>query len=221
MAVRLYRDAVQSGFIDWRIPGIPLNPEGMSQPASSPALPQAHAAPSRPPSQAFRPSQGSHASHSQHLQPSSSLPGSNGHSHPSSRAFEPAGPSNSPSAAGWNPPSASRARPNPSYEEEDLSLSQRLSQGQSFSQSASQHGRPSPAAQQQAVKDRKEGNILQVMQITDCSYAKAQRVSPFAVKYAIINFDLLILTPFGISGGWAPVISNAWDSQLAVWVRCF
>lgn len=196
MAVGLYRDAVQSGIIDWRIPDISLDPEGMSRPAPSPA----QAAPSRLPSQAFRPSQGSGASHSQHRPPSSSLPGSNPHSHSRSRAFEPAGPSNSPSAAGWNPPSSSRSRPNPSYDEEDLSLSQRLSQGQPFSQPLSQsasqplHGRPSPAAQQQAVKDRKEGNILQVMQITDCSYAKAQRVSLFAVKYAIITLTCLYLS---------------------------
>lgn len=210
MAVRLYRDAVQSGFIDWRIPDIPLDSEGMSQPAPSPALPHARAAPSQLPSQAFRPSQGSGASHSQHVQPSSSLPGSNGHSHPRSRAFEPAGPSNSPSAAGWNAPPPSRARPNPSYEEEDLSLSQRRSQGQSYSQPLSQsaseplHGRPSPAAQQQAVKDRKEGNILQVMQITDCSYAKAQRVSAFAVKVCV-HMTLTCWYLMGISGSGAPV----------------
>lgn len=205
MAVRLYRDAVLSGFIDWRIPDIPLDPEGMSQPASSPALTHAQAAPLRPPSQAFRPSQGSHSSHSQHLQSSSSLPRSNGQSHPRGRALEPAGPCNSPSTAGWNLSSV-RARPNPSSvsgvnrlqcdllvhpssslrgvpEEEDLSLSQRLSQGQSISQTLSQsasqplHGRPSPMAEPPAVKSRREHDILQLMQITDCSYAKAQRVS--------------------------------------------
>ena len=215
MAVRLYRDAVRSEFIDWRIPDIPLDPEGMSQPASSPALPLAKTAPVRPPSQAFRPSQGSHASHSQHLQSSSSLPRSNGQSHPRGRAFEPAGPCSSPSTAGWNPSAASRARPNPSSvsgvnrlqgdllmhpsisfrgvpeEEQDLSLSQRLSQGQSFSQtlpqSASQplHSRPSPTAEQRA--SCREDNILQVMQITDCSYAKAQRVSACAVMCACMS----------------------------------
>lgn len=214
MAVRLYKDAVQSGFIDWRMPDIPLDSEGMSQPAYSPALPHAQPAPSRPPSHAFRPSQGSHASHSQHLQSSSSIPRSNGQSDPRGRAFEPAGPSNSPRAAGWNLPSSSRARPNPSSvsgvnrlqcdllkhpsssfrsvleEEQDLSLSQRLSQGQSFSQTLSQsesqplHGRPSSVAEQPAVKTRREDDILQVMQITDCSYAKAQRVSAPAVMHA-------------------------------------
>ena len=205
--MRLYQDAVHSGFIDWRIPDIPLDSEGISQPAYSPALPHAQPAPSRPPSQAFRPSQGSHASHSQHVQSSSSIPRSNGQSHPRGRAFEPAGPSISPGATGWNPPSSSRARPNPSSvsgvnrlqcdllmhpssclrgipeEELDLSLSQRLSQEQSFSQTLSQtasqplHGRPSLIAEQPTVQDCREEDVLQVMQITDCSYAKAQRVS--------------------------------------------
>lgn len=232
MAVRLYRDAVQSGFIDWRIPDIPLDPEGMSQPASSPALPHAQAAPPRPPSQAFRPSQGSKASHSQHLQSSSSLPRSNGQSNPRGRTFEPAGPSNSPSAAGWNPPSSSRAMPNPSSvsgvnrfqcdllmqpsssfrgvpeEEQDLSLSQRLSQGQSVSQtlshSASQppHGRPSPMATQPAVKSRREEDILQVVQITDCSYAKAQRVSAHAACMYSLTLSTWFLPIIGHWGTW-------------------
>lgn len=213
MAVRLYRDAALAGFIDWRIPDIPLDPESASQTAFSPALPHAQPAPSRPPSQAFRPSQASHASHNQHLQSSSSLPRSNGHSHARGRAFEPEGPSNSPSAAGWNPPSSSRARPNPSSasgvsrlqsdllmhpstsfrglpeEEEDLSLSQRLSQAQSLSQQLSQsasqplHGRP--LTQQPPVRDRKEADVLQVMQITDCSCAKAERVSVILLSCVI------------------------------------
>lgn len=213
MAVRLYRDAALAGFIDWRIPEIPLAPEDTYQSAPSPALPHVQPASSRPPSQAFRPSQASHASHNQHLQ-SSSLRRSNGHSHDRGRAFEPDGPSSSPGAAGWNPSSSSRARPNPSSasgvsrlqsdllmhpsscfrglpeEEEDLSLSQRLSQAypssQQLSQSASQplHGRP--PTQQPPVVSRKKEDILQVMQITDCSYAKAQKVRVFMASYVIM-----------------------------------
>lgn len=242
MAVRLYKDAVRSGFLDWRIPDIPLDSEGTSQPASSPALPHAQAVPSRPPSQAFRPSQGSH---SQHLQSSSSLPRSNGQSHHRGRAFEPAGPSNSPSAAGWNPPSSSGARPNPSSvsevnrlqcdllvhpsssfrgvpdEEQDLSLSQRLSQGQSCTQTLSQsasrplHGRPSPTAEQPAVKSRREEDILQIVQITDCSYAKAQRVSALAACRQALTLCTWVLPIIRALGHMASCFFVTWH------VLCF
>lgn len=210
MAVRLYRDAALAGFIDWRIPEIRLDPEGTYQNVPSPALPHAQPASSRLPSQAFKPSQASHACHNQHLQPSSALP----RSYDRCRALEPEGPSNSPGAAGWKASSSSRDRPYPSSasgvsrlqsdllmhpssyfgglheEEEDLSLSQRLSQAypssQQLSQSASQpqHGRP--PTHQPPVISRKEEDVLQVMQITDCSYAKAQKVRLSMAYYVIM-----------------------------------
>lgn len=204
MAIRLYKDAALAGYIDWRIPDIQLDPEGMSQPAPSPALPQARAAAPqalpRPPAQAFRSSQASHASHSQHMHSCSSLPTSNGRSQAKGRALEPQGPSNSPS---WEPPSTSRAIPGVSRlqsdllmhpsssirafpEEEELSLSQRLSQSQALSQTLSQsasqplHDRQAaasrPVAAQQLKRKHNEEAILMVMEAADCSYDKAQEV---------------------------------------------
>ena len=213
MALRLYKDAVMAGYIEWTIPGIPLDQEGMSQPACSPALPQArtgpHPAPSRPPSQAFRSSQTSHVPYSQHMQTSSSTPRHTRTAHPRGRALEPHGPSNSPSAHSWHPTSSSGGRPNPSFipgvarlqsdllmhpsntiidipdhEEEDLSLSQRLSQACSSAkplfQSASQplHVRQAAVSRPQAKQQQPVNaeDVLSVMEFTHCSYAKAQKV---------------------------------------------
>ena len=157
LALRIYLDAVATDRLTWRIPGVPVpsGVEGMPQPALAPVGPQA--APTRTPSQAFR--NQSHASHGVYSQ-YSSTPGSvQGNSH-RGRALEPQGPNNSPDL-GQRISSSGRPRfierPNPStarvgslqtgllshpstsltFDEEEPSLAQRLSQSMHQSQAYS------------------------------------------------------------------------------------
>ncbi len=157
LALRIYLDAVASDRFTWRIPGIPVpsGAEGMPQPALAPVGPQA--APSRPPSPAFR--NQSHASHGAYSQHGSTPASVQGNSH-RGRALEPQGPSNSPDLS-QHISSSGRPRfserPNPStarvgslqtgllshpstsltVDEEEPSLAQRLSQSMHRSQAYS------------------------------------------------------------------------------------
>lgn len=230
LALRLYHDAVDSGRIDWRIPGIVsgLGAGGMSQQAPSLALPQAQGVPqpgppAKEPSRAFRNT--AHTSRGAYSQHGCTPPCHGGLDGPSyrGRGLEPQGPSNSPKPSWRTSSSAAQgisARAKPSTTRVDLishpsssfridndepDLSQRLSQSQSLSQPqsvsqgllinqaygsqpASQGIVNSPAygtqpvsekqpfAEQQSAKSRAEERILSVMQIADCSYARAQKV---------------------------------------------
>lgn len=157
LALRIYLDAVANDRLTWRIPGIPMpsGAEGMSQPALAPVIPQA--APSRPPSQAFR--NQSHASHGAHSQHGSTPASLQGNSH-RGRALEPQGPSNSPDPSqriSFSGRPKVSARPNPNtarvgslqtgllshpstsltVDEEEPSLAQRLCQSLHQSQAYS------------------------------------------------------------------------------------